>query len=1220
MVGFRLTLLGGFELSDAHGNSCPLRSKKAMALLAYLALTPGNQRRERIAALLWPDSDETQARHSLRQALVSLRKALGDAALVGDSEHLQLAPNILETDVARFEQLLGQQDGEAAALCGGELLEGFQSRSYPFEDWLQLQREHYRRKALDLLQQRLDDCLAHNALSDAARLGARLLMLDPLREDVHRQLMEVYAKLGQYNHALRQYQLCRSLLRRELDMEPDQNTQNLYRLLQHRREQLKLDVEKPPTDPGAGEAPGHDSEIKSLAVLLVQLDDALLHDAPRTRALTGICRNSGGCLLDSAEADQRLLLFGLPRLRDDDCDRALRCALQLLDWAEQQGLPLIAGLSYGPVRLLQRPPGGAAGPALQEARRLVLLADAPGLWLGESVYLAYRGRLQARRGTDGKGWHVQGGLRAAAASSPFVGRSLELQQLELYLQATGDAGCAHVVYIRGDAGVGKSRLLQQLVRRAEEQGFRCLSTEMLPLAQHSDHNPLQRLLRGVLGQLLGDRVDAAGLEPAVDQYQRRYGPLPGLSELAGLERHNSSSAGLPQQAVLETLLNQLSDRAPLLIAVEDIHWADATTAAALTALARAGSDRPILLALTSRFGGHPFSPQWRSSLGELPLLTLDLAPLRSEESRRLVRALGHDPDSPAAQRCRQRAAGNPLFLEQLLFYDDNTADRALPLRIDSLVAARVDALEAPTRRLIRLAAVLGQQFEQQDLLALGEAEPELIETLIRQRLLRVRDGQLEFAHALLQESLYAQLDHRERQHIHRCAARFYCGRSLVREAEHLLHADEPLAAERSCDAAHQLLARQQPQRALWFCEQALPVADTSLLWSLQQLQGEALIRLGRIDEAIAAFDEAIGLGDRPSQQVDSWLGIASAQTIQDQFDQALQSLDYAERLSAGPSCDQQARLHITRSSILFTLGEQHSCLEAALKGLESATRSDSPHWQVRALSSVGDGYYLQGRMGQAQEYFQRAVDTAIEQDLLAEAVNNYAMVATCQLYRLDNTGALRNLEIAGQLARRRPEPRSDALLLNVQGLLHCFASADRAKAIDAFRASLQLAEQLGARRFMTDSNAQLAYLALLGGDREGFERHVEAANASLEAGARHFILPWLRAVEACGQTDADSRQRLMEQALGLLTPACLPHCQLHVHQLQIDLALRDRNPDALQAACRSLEAYAAGRDMPLAHFYARRSLDLQQGRIDRSALEPELRRIGLLHCLRWFEY
>ncbi|MFC6670545.1 AAA family ATPase [Marinobacterium aestuariivivens] len=742
---------------------------------------------------------------------------------------------------------------------------------------------------------------------------------------------------------------------------------------------------------------------------------------------------------------------------------------------------------------------------------------------------------------------------------------------------------------------------------------------MLPTAQHSDHYPLQQLIRELLALLLLQPVERGRLGAAVDDYQRRFGPLPGLPELAGLatDGQTPGAESPSQHAALETLLNQLSPSAPLLITIEDIHWADAATMAALTALARAGAGCPLLLVLTSRFEGHPFSPHWRSSLGELPLLTLDLTPLRTDDTQQLIRALGLDPDSEMAQRCQQRAGGNPLFLEQLLCFGEGQTGSELPLRIASLVAARVDSLDAPARRLVRLAAVLGQQFGSEDLLTLGDAEPALIERLIQQRLLRLRDGQLQFAHALLQESLYAQLGRQERQEAHYRAARFYAGRSRVREAEHLIHAGDAQAVPRTLEAIAQLLEHQHPQRALWFCEQVLPLAVDEERWALHQQQAEALTRLGRIDEAIAAFDQAISLSDEPARQVDSWLGIANAQTIQDQFDEALQSLDHAARLSDGLSCQQQARLHITRGRILFTLGRQEDCLDASLRAQEQARRCDDPRWRVRALSGVGDGYYMLGQMGQACDHFRRAIEEALTRDLLSEAVNNYAMVATCQLYQLDTGAALQSLATAERLSKRRPEPRSGMLLLSLQGLLHHFARRDRGAARDCFSASLHLARQLGARRFIVDGHAQLAYMAQQEGDRSGFEQHIAAADASLEPGARHFVQPWLRAIEAMGQTDAATRHERMAQALALLTPECLPHCHLHVHQLQIDLALADQDLAALREGCDALLAYARGRDLRWAHFYADRALALAEGRIDAGRLEQELRQTGLLHCLSW---
>ncbi|MFC6670544.1 AAA family ATPase [Marinobacterium aestuariivivens] len=210
-------------------------------------------------------------------------------------------------------------------------------------------------------------------------------------------------------------------------------------------------------------------------MLAVQLhDDALLLPGQES-TLASLCNGFGGTMLDSGQGDLRLVLFGLPKVRADDSERALRCALQLLDWAAEQALSLAIGLGQGPLQLQhpqpEQPPRSATGPALQESRRLVVLADGPGLWIGEALYRAYRPHLEARRCVTTGGWQVSGYRPQPAGITPFVGRRLELQQLGLYLQGVHEAGCAHIVYIRGDAGIGKSRLLEQLGKRAEAEGF-----------------------------------------------------------------------------------------------------------------------------------------------------------------------------------------------------------------------------------------------------------------------------------------------------------------------------------------------------------------------------------------------------------------------------------------------------------------------------------------------------------------------------------------------------------------------------------------------------------------------------------------------------------------------------------------------------------------------------------------------------------------------------
>src|SRR5437762_1801027 len=157
-VAIRLVLLGGFHARRPSGDTLSLPTKKARALLAYLALRPGQSHpRDKLATLLWGDSATSQARTSLRQALAALRKALAAAAeaLVVDGRAVGLDPSRVEVDVGRFERLVA--DGapaaleEAVALYRGDLLDGFDLAAPPFEEWLLAERERLRELALEAL-------------------------------------------------------------------------------------------------------------------------------------------------------------------------------------------------------------------------------------------------------------------------------------------------------------------------------------------------------------------------------------------------------------------------------------------------------------------------------------------------------------------------------------------------------------------------------------------------------------------------------------------------------------------------------------------------------------------------------------------------------------------------------------------------------------------------------------------------------------------------------------------------------------------------------------------------------------------------------------------------------------------------------------------------------------------------------------------------------------
>src|SRR5213592_1968894 len=158
MAVLRLALLGTFEARLDSGSAVTFPRKKSEALLAYLALQPGRMiARDKLAALLWGDASDERARHSLRQALVTLRQALPRAAaacLVEEGDNVGVSPTAVEVDVTRFEALATAASPEAleraAALYRGDLLEGMSVAEPPFEEWLRAERERLDRKSTRL--------------------------------------------------------------------------------------------------------------------------------------------------------------------------------------------------------------------------------------------------------------------------------------------------------------------------------------------------------------------------------------------------------------------------------------------------------------------------------------------------------------------------------------------------------------------------------------------------------------------------------------------------------------------------------------------------------------------------------------------------------------------------------------------------------------------------------------------------------------------------------------------------------------------------------------------------------------------------------------------------------------------------------------------------------------------------------------------------------------
>lgn len=277
MALLNIRLLGGFEADLASGAPVPQIGRKAQALLAYLALAPGMPHgREKLTALLWGDRGEAQARSSLRQALSELRKALSEAdppPLETKGEGVALAASAVAVDAGTFERLIGKGDRTsletAVGLYRGDLLDGFVAPDPAFEDWLRDTRRRLRERARDAMARLLELQLEDGEPEHAFATARRLLALDPMQEAAHRALMRLHAERGERALALKQYQACRELLRDELGVEPDGETERLHEEI--RRDDRSAMV-------SSGEAAGQTARPEKPAIAVLPFDN--LSDDP----------------------------------------------------------------------------------------------------------------------------------------------------------------------------------------------------------------------------------------------------------------------------------------------------------------------------------------------------------------------------------------------------------------------------------------------------------------------------------------------------------------------------------------------------------------------------------------------------------------------------------------------------------------------------------------------------------------------------------------------------------------------------------------------------------------------------------------------------------------------------------------------------------------------------------------------------------------------------
>jgi class 3 adenylate cyclase len=519
-------------------------------------------------------------------------------------------------------------------------------------------------------------------------------------------------------------------------------------------------------------------------------------------------------------------LFGVPAAHEDDAERAVRAALELV--AHLAELPTIGGerlqvrcaVNTGPalVRLSARPETGEGvlvGDAVNTCARLLTEAPAMGVVVGDTTRrlssrnMAYE-RLPAVV-AKGKARPVERWLAGGPISrrgidlrhqygAPLVGREVELGILKGMLARTAARAAPQLALVIGEAGVGKSRLAFELAHWIDQEPGMLVvwrQGRCLPYGEGSGFQPLADVVRGHTGITEQDDPDVvmAKLDHSTRDLIDREWMTERLGALLGLPARPAEQS--ENFAAWAGFLRVIAVEHPAVVFFDDLHWADQGLLDFVAYLLRDGDSTPLLLLGTARPELLEQHPEVSRYLGmptgdDAPITRIDLTSLSQIDARRLVEKLSPDAPAELADVLIERSGGNPFYVEELvrLLHRERPGREgewphfdALPASLQALLTARLDALGADQKRVLSDAAVAGQSFPLGLVAALAGRAPDETRSLLAGLTARefVRtvpeeapSGQEQFAfrHALMRDAAYSQLPRAARAEKHAATARW----------------------------------------------------------------------------------------------------------------------------------------------------------------------------------------------------------------------------------------------------------------------------------------------------------------------------------------------------------------------------------------------------------------------------------------------------------------
>jgi DNA-binding SARP family transcriptional activator len=737
-------VLGPLEVRR-QGGQVALGPAKQRALLAIL-LVHANElvSSDRLIEELWPDPPETAA-NTLQVYVAKLRKALEPERPRGAPGELLVtrAPGYVlrvepdELDAHRFQNLLveGREAREAndPATAADRLHEaltlwrGPALADFAYDPFAQSEIARLEELRLDAIEERVEAELALGKAADLVVELEALIRANPLRERLRGQLMLALYRSGRQADALEVYRETRETLDEELGLAPSPPLQRLQAAILRQEPALEVSIE-PAAAPAPRAEPMSPPQVattevrKTVTVLIARraatrgLDpEALSAEEARYRAhLARTVERYGGTIASSLGTEV-MAVFGVPRVHEDDAVRAVAAALEIrdapVDDVARAGSTTRVGIATGEV-LTSGSTGGmlsVVGDPVTAAGELENAAGEGQILLGEETARLVRGTATLDPvGTDaGLAWRLDDVARERPAvgslKAPLVGRRRELAQIRGKFDLVARERTVRLLTILGAAGIGKSRLAQELAALTADEAT-VLVGRCVPYGEGITFWSL----REMLGQLTDDGP-AGALAAATDEVRRLADDLQRGIDVAGtsIEREEIFWA-------TRRLYAALARDQPLVLFFEDVHWAEPTFLDLIEYLAERARGAPILLVCIARPELLEERPGWGSQPNASSLV---LESLPDADCEALIDNLAGGLAEETIARVLETAEGNPLFIEQLVAMltegGGDEAELTVPPTIEALLSARLDRLGPGERAVISRAAVVGKEFSAQ---------------------------------------------------------------------------------------------------------------------------------------------------------------------------------------------------------------------------------------------------------------------------------------------------------------------------------------------------------------------------------------------------------------------------------------------------------------------------------------------------------------------------